>query len=76
MFNRDSYICLTIDGSDWRYARYIGVGCNKNYNAKKTTSEVKTLTINTGVKWREFITNGCLIHVKIANKANQLNTWE
>lgn len=76
MFNRDSYICLTIDGSDWNYARYIGVGCNGNYNAKKTTDEVKTLTINTGVKWREFITDGCLIHVKIANKADQLQTWE
>ena len=74
IFSRDAYLCATLS-SDWSNARWIAFGVNGNYNAKKSTAQVKTFTANLGVKWRDFVKNGCRVHVKIGNYEYNINTW-
>lgn len=75
IFSRGAYICVDLDGTDWYYSRYLGFGCNKigqetsSKYTKKTTAKVKKATFNLGVTWREFIANGCVLHVRIDNNS-------
>jgi hypothetical protein len=75
IFSRDAYICVYLDGTDWYYSRYLGFGFNKigqaivNKYTKKTSAKVKEATFNLGVTWREFIANGCVLHVRIDNNS-------
>lgn len=75
IFIRDAYICIYLNGTDWYYSRYLGFGFNKigqgtayRYT-KKTSSKVNEATFNLGVTWREFIANGCVLHVRIDNNS-------
>jgi hypothetical protein len=74
IFSRDAYLCATLS-SDWSNARWISFGTNGNYIVKKSTSQVKNFTANLGIKWRDFIRNGCRSHVKIGNTQANINTW-
>jgi hypothetical protein len=74
IFSRDAWVCATLD-STWSYKRWIAMGTNKNYNKKKSTSQVKSITFNLGIKWRDFIRNGCTVHVKIGNAQSDIATW-
>lgn len=74
IFSRDAYLCATLSSS-WSNARWISFGTNGAYIVKKSTAQVKNFTANLTVKWRDFVRNGCRVHVKIGNYDYNINTW-